>query len=114
MRICTDASRLALTAGQTVTLRDAQGARIDCLSGSLWITEEGATRDVVLGPGEDARLERPGKTLVHAFKPSEALVFESRPAAPGTPLWKRLAYALMCHFMALGMRRSAWRRAYRI
>ena len=113
MRICTDASRLALTAGQIVTLRAAQGARIDCLSGSLWITEEGATRDILLGPGQDARLDRPGKTVVQAFEPSLVVVFESRPAAPGTPFWKRFAYALTCYFISLGMRRSAWRRAYR-
>ena len=114
MRICTDASRLALTAGQTATLRDAQGARIECLSGLLWITQEGDTRDAVLGPGEDLKLDRAGATLVHAFKPSLALVVESRPAAPGVPAWKRFVYGLGCYFMELGMRRSVWRRAYRI
>lgn len=114
MRICTDASRLALTAGQTATLRDAQGTRIECLSGSLWITQEHDVRDVVLGPGEDLRLDRPGATLVHAFVPSLVLVFESQPAAPGMPAWKRFAHGLTCYFMQLGMRRSAWRRAYRI
>ena len=114
MRICTDASRLALTAGQTATLRDAQGTRIECLSGSLWITQEGDVRDVVLGPGEDLRLDRAGATLVHAFKPSLVLVFESRPAAPGASVWQRLLSGLACYFMELGKRPSAWRRAYRI
>ncbi len=114
MRICTDASRLALTAGQTATLRDAQGTRIECLSGSLWITQEHDTRDFVLGPGEDLRLDRAGATLVHAFEPSLVLVLESRPAAPGPSAWTRFVNGLMCYFMELGMRRSAWRRAYRI
>jgi hypothetical protein len=114
MRICTDVSRLALTAGQIASLRDAQGTRIDCLSGSLWITQEGEGRDIVLGPGEQVTLDRNGKTVVHAFKPSLVLVVESSPIAPGTPWWTRLAYVVLCYFMELGMRRSAWRRAYRI
>jgi hypothetical protein len=114
MRICTDVSQLAFTAGQSASLHDAQGTRIECLSGSLWITQEDEGRDIVLAPGEAFTLGRNGKTVVHAFKPSLALVIESRPVAPGTPWWTRLAYALLCHFMELGMRRSAWRRAYRI
>ncbi len=114
MRICTDASRFALTARQTATLRDAQGTRIECLSGSLWITQEGDTRDVVLGPGEELTLERAGATLVHAFVPSLVLAVVSHPAAPGVSAWRRLVRGLSCYFMELGMRRSAWRRAYRI
>ena len=114
MRICTDAARLALTAGQSASLRDAQGTRIETLSGSLWITQEGEGRDIILGPGEGVTLDRKGKTLVHAFRQSLVLVVESRPGAPGTAWWIRLAHAVLCYFMQLGMRRSAWRRAYRI
>ena len=114
MRICSDASRLALIAGQTAILHDAQGTRIECLSGSLWITQEDEGRDIVLGPGEEVRLNRKGKTVVHAFKRSLVLVFASRPVAPETPWWKRWAYAWLCYFMELGMRRGAGRRAYRI
>ena len=114
MRICTDASRLALTAGQTASLRDAQGTRIEPLSGSLWITQEGEGRDIVLGPGEEVVLDRKGKAVLHAFTQSLVLVVESRPVAPGTPWWTRLGHVVLCHFMQLGMRRSAWRRAYRI
>lgn len=30
----------------------ALGRRVECLSGSLWITQSGDRRDIVLGPGE--------------------------------------------------------------
>jgi hypothetical protein len=114
MRICTNTSTLPLAAGQVATLRDAQGTRIECLSGSLWITQQDEGRDIVLASGDQVILDRGGKVVVQAFKPSLVLVFESRPAAPGIAWLTRLAHAVLCHFMGLGMRRSAWRRAYRI
>jgi len=115
MRICTDASRLALTAGQTSTLLDAQGTLIECLSGSLWITQEkDGGRDIVLKAGQSFRLDRNGKAVLHAFRQSLVLVVESRPVAPGIPWWSRLGHGLLCYFIELGMRRSAWRQAYRL
>lgn len=114
MRICTTASRLALTAGQTATFHDAQGTRIECLSGSLWITQENEGRDIMLGPGEVIVLDRKGKAVAHAFKPSLVLAFESREVRLEAPWWKRVACAWLRHFMELGMRRSAWRCACRI
>jgi hypothetical protein len=114
MKICTAASRLILAAGQISTLRDAQGTQIECLSGSLWITQVGEGRDVVLGPGEQTSLDRKGETVVQALRQSIVLVTELRAPAPAAPLWRRMTGALLGHFMRLGMSRSAWRSAYRI
>lgn len=76
MRVCSDASRFSLTDGQVAVLRDAAGARIECLNGLLWITQEDEGRDVLLGPGEEITLERDGKTLVEALKPSLVWLLE--------------------------------------
>jgi len=114
MGICTDMTTLALPRGQTLRLRDARGARIECLAGSLWITQHGDRRDVTLQPGESFTLDRDGATLLYAFERSLALKLESRPVSARTSWWRRLGHALACHFMKLGMSRAGWRRAYRI
>jgi len=114
MKICTAASRLIFTAGQTATLRNAQGTRIECLTGSFWITQEDDARDTVLGPGEEFTLDRKGEAVVHALKQSIVLVTESSASAPTAPRWRRKAGAVLGHFMKLGMSRSGWRSAYRI
>jgi hypothetical protein len=61
---------IALEAGQVVTLDDAQGTRILTRMGTVWVTEEGDTRDHVVGPGDTLVVARPGRTLVQALKPS--------------------------------------------
>ncbi len=59
---------LALEAGQIVTLDDACGARIEPRQGTVWITEEGNTRDFVVQPGEAFVVTRGGRTLVQAMR----------------------------------------------
>ena len=113
MRTCTDFSRLALAAGQTMELRDAMGSRVECLSGSLWITQHEDSRDITLKPGQVFTLDRNGKALLHAFEPSLAWVTETRPLAPGAAWWTRAGAALSCYFMRVGMQRVSRYRAYR-
>jgi Protein of unknown function (DUF2917) len=114
MRICTDTSRLVLAAGQIATLNNAQGTRIECLSGWLWITQERDERDIMLDPGEEVTLDREGKAVIQSPRQSVVLVSESHAAAQPGRRWRRMAHALLGHFMELNMCRSAWRRAYRI
>ena len=114
MKICTAASRLIFAAGQIATLRDAQGTRIECVSGALWITQDGDIRDIFLGPGDEFTLDRNGTAVVQASRQSIVLVTELRAPAPATPRWRRMAGALLGYFMRLGMSRGGWRSAYRI
>lgn|SRR5574340_1813911 len=51
---------------RTLELCDAAGVRVADLSGSVWITLDGDTRDVVLGPGQSFDIDRGGVALVHA------------------------------------------------
>ena len=61
---------IALETGQVVTLDDAQGTRILTRLGTVWVTEEGDSRDHLVGPGDAMLVARPGRTLVQALKPS--------------------------------------------
>jgi len=54
------------------SLRVAPGARLEiaCLSGVVWITHEGDTRDLFLAPGEALVPPRRGVTFVTALEPA--------------------------------------------
>ena len=54
------------------SVRVEPGTRIEiaCLSGVLWVTQEGDCRDLFLGPGESLELLARGATLVAALEPS--------------------------------------------
>ena len=59
---------IALEPGQVVTLDDAQGTRIVARSGTVWVTEEGDSRDHVVGPGDALIVAHSGRTVVQALK----------------------------------------------
>lgn len=48
--------------------------RVACLSGSIWITQDGDLRDIVLGAGESFDLDRPGDALISALDDSRYLL----------------------------------------
>jgi hypothetical protein len=57
-----------------LALEDASGRTVTCVSGSVWLTMEGDTRDVVLEPGASFVIDRDGLTLLAAQRPSEVRV----------------------------------------
>jgi len=52
--------------------RKAIGQMIRCLSGTLWVTQEGDTRDLLLSAGEVFVIETTGVVVVQAFAPAVA------------------------------------------
>lgn len=50
---------------------DRRGDIFSCLSGSLWITQEGDLRDYVLEPGQEFWVTRPGEVIVQALENSK-------------------------------------------
>jgi hypothetical protein len=58
---------LDLADASLLALRDGKGTRILCLLGALWITEEGDTKDTILGDGESCTLSRAGLAIVTAL-----------------------------------------------
>jgi hypothetical protein len=70
MELNTDSAVLELKPGEVITLDDAIGASVQARLGSVWITEEGNVRDIVLGPGERRVIARAGRTLIQALQTS--------------------------------------------
>jgi Protein of unknown function (DUF2917) len=53
---------------EIVPVENAVGTRVDCLSGRIWITEQGCTDDIVLEAGESFELARGGVAVVQALR----------------------------------------------
>ncbi|MBI3375927.1 MAG: DUF2917 domain-containing protein [Betaproteobacteria bacterium] len=49
---------------RVLKLQRARGARVVCLAGDVWLTEDGRYDDVVLAAGESAVLERDGMAMI--------------------------------------------------
>ena len=67
MRIELKAGAVRLAANQTLKLRDALGSTVCAVEGSVWITEENDTRDIVLERGACYRLRSRGLALVNSL-----------------------------------------------
>ena len=84
MKIEFPASRIALAADQFVKLEDAVGVRLVSRCGSVWITQDGDSRDIVLEAGEAFVLDRVGPSIVQALGPAVLAIAEPvRPRRPG-------------------------------
>jgi hypothetical protein len=70
---------LCLKRNQLVTVRGGIGHGIVCDSGTMWVTQDGDARDIILRAGESFTLDRNGTALVQAFEPGSISI--TRPAA---------------------------------
>jgi hypothetical protein len=74
-----------LEARAFLTLSDARGARVLCLSGELWITQDGDPNDHFVAPGAVFDITAPGTVVVQAEEPSRAVLLEALPAPRPSP-----------------------------
>jgi hypothetical protein len=90
MRIDGTAAMIALE--RETSLRVEPGTRVEiaCLSGVVWITQQGDLRDLFLAPGESLELLPRGRTLLTALEPSLVRVVDAG-ATPRAvrPWWTR-------------------------
>ena len=68
MELNVKAPVLALEAGQVVTLDDAAGLRIFSRAGTVWVTQEGSSKDHIVGPGDTLVVAHGGRTVVQALQ----------------------------------------------
>ncbi len=61
---------LCLKSHQLLKVRRGSGHTIVCHNGSVWLTQQGDGRDIVLGAGESFALDRNGVALVQALEQS--------------------------------------------
>lgn len=59
---------MVLPRGSLLLIEHGRGVQIELWDGQLWITQEGDTRDYLVGPGAKFRLEREGIVLANALK----------------------------------------------
>ena len=69
-------SILWLGPDQLLELRDAQGRMLTTVIGTLWMTQDGDPRDVVIGPGDSRRIERDGVTLAQTLDGAAYVLIE--------------------------------------
>lgn len=80
----------ATSAGEMVTLKargmhrisDGAGIVITCLTGALWITQEGDHRDVTLASGQRFALDRDGLAILYALEPASLELHAASPVRP--------------------------------
>jgi hypothetical protein len=82
MNIGFNRAELHLEAREVIRLYDPVGARIECVRGALWITQDRDFEDHFLAANDALTLDRRGLALIHAQQPSEIVVFEPAARAP--------------------------------
>ena len=70
---------LSLEEGEFLRFEEPRGVRVSCQAGRLWVTETARGQDVWLEPGQHARFDAEGLTLVEAVRPT-TLRIERAPA----------------------------------
>jgi hypothetical protein len=82
-----------LAKGEILRIPQAAGTRVVCLHGSVWVTEDADTRDLVLGHDEVVTLSQRGRALVFALEPASVLLEQPTPARRPPSLFSRLSRA---------------------
>lgn len=85
MKATFDAVRLGLEHRQNMSLVQALGTRLTCVSGCLWVTQYRDTRDIVLAAGESFVLDRPGVAVIQAIRPSSLVIRDAGCSGAVTP-----------------------------
>ena len=106
----TDLKRAARLIGPnaTLALHDVAGHTILAVSGRLWLTQHGDSRDVFLEPGQQFTVERQGDTVAQALGAGAAVILVEPPATRReAAAAKGLAAAIDAHAARLARERGA-------
>jgi hypothetical protein len=90
MNIGFNHAELHLQPRQILRVYDPLGARVECVRGALWITQDRDFEDHFLAANDALTLDRHGLALIHAQQESELVLFEP---APRPRLAERIARA---------------------
>ena len=66
-----------LARGRIRRVHHPRGRRIECVTGSLWVTQDGNPRDIVLAPGESFTFDHRGDALISALDDASFLLLEA-------------------------------------
>jgi hypothetical protein len=65
---------IPLRRGELHRIVDAKGAWLQCLHGTVWLTQQGDRRDLVLEPGDEAFIEHDGLSIVTALRDARVVL----------------------------------------
>jgi len=74
-----------LARGELRPIADGRGCCVQCLSGALWLTQQGDARDIVLEAGDRAVIERNGTSIVFALSDARFVLTDERAAVNVRP-----------------------------
>lgn len=104
MNTVTTPTRIELAARELMALDNAEGARIECVSGELWVTTEGGAGDLIVAAGERLELKEASRAYISALRAAHFIVtpadsrspvrrFTARCAAKCYDLYRRWQHA---------------------
>lgn len=79
--------RLAIGSGNTLRVDDAQGRLLYVWQGSVWLTQEGDSRDHLLQAGDSFQLDRAGTALISSL--DEGALISLTPPEPSLKFTER-------------------------
>jgi hypothetical protein len=82
MKIEFSASGIVLAPGQLLNLDHAAGVRIVSQTGTVWVTQDGDPRDIVLSAGDAFELDRATPVIVQAIEASIVTIAEPAAVPP--------------------------------
>lgn len=70
---------ITLRQGTTHRVDNGKGLLLQCLAGTVWLTQAGDPRDIVLEPGGEAVIERNGLSLMTALSDTQFVLLSATP-----------------------------------
>src|SRR6185369_7127456 len=83
MRIHSDDLKMELPRSGAFVVSDAQGMRLTCLGGVLWITQHHDSNDLILKPAQSATIRGKGSVVIQACAEASALGLRRPPPEAG-------------------------------
>lgn len=71
-----------LSSGALHTVPDGRGTLLQCLAGTLWLTQQDDLRDIVLEAGDEALIEHDGLSIVSALSDASFLLLRGPRLTP--------------------------------
>lgn len=72
----------SISKGRVRRVGEPLGRRVECLSGVIWVTQDGDPRDIILEPGDGFDFDHSEGVLISALADSRYLLLEGGATKP--------------------------------